>query len=289
VPAPPTPFERLVVACAGADGDRQQLREYLALPHSGVTSVLEKEGLDFDTALGAFAADFKAWSSTTRQPATAAAASASTGEKVGCDIGETALRGITIPQLEAFFDQAVAQCTAEGWTSTAPGKERELLSRETITLYDLAKRVIAPLAQRTQRSVVETVASGPQPAAWFVSHWWGEPVADFIRCLRQHREDHRLPEDTCYWVRAAAPTARHRARQRAAGGLAARGASGARGIALRPPGQRAAVRGSAALCLLRVPRRCAPTRCGRARWRRSWRRAWTTRPSCARCCWRTAP
>ena len=37
---------------------------------------------------------------------------------------------------------------------------------------------------------LELVASAPQRPKWFVSHWWGEPVALFLRCLEQHAKDH---------------------------------------------------------------------------------------------------
>lgn len=89
----------------------------------------------------------------------------------------------------------------ERWTS----RSGEQLTSETMTLYDVAARAIAPLAQRTGLSVVETLARGPQPPAWFVSHWWGEPTADFVRCLEVHSKDRGLDEDaTYYWVCAYA-------------------------------------------------------------------------------------
>ena len=37
--------------------------------------------------------------------------------------------------------------------------------------------------------MVEYMAEGPQPPEWFVSHWWGEPVSDFLACLEQHALD----------------------------------------------------------------------------------------------------
>ena len=52
----------------------------------------------------------------------------------------------------------------------------------------------------------QLVADGPQRPRWFVSHWWGEAVRDFIACLLQHAED-RFQEnhlDVPYWVCAYA-------------------------------------------------------------------------------------
>ena len=60
--------------------------------------------------------------------------------------------------------------------------------------------VIKPATAERQCSYVELVASGPQVPAWFVSHWWGESVALFVRCLEQHAADHELGDDTPYWV-----------------------------------------------------------------------------------------
>jgi len=124
---------------------------------------------------------------------------------MGCTIPEAALRGITVPQLERIFEVAVHQCKQHRWRSTEPGRHAEVLTADTITLYDLAKYWIEPETQERKCSMVELIAAGPQPPEWFVSHWWGEPVKDFITCLRQHLKDRDLPLDTtAYWVCAYA-------------------------------------------------------------------------------------
>ena len=38
----------------------------------------------------------------------------------------------------------------------------------------------------------------------FVSHWWGEPVLDFIKCVEEHARVRELGEDATYWVCAYA-------------------------------------------------------------------------------------
>merc|ERR1719487_2171218 len=59
-----------------------------------------------------------------------------------------------------------------------------------------------------QCSYVDLVAPAgtrAQTPNWFVSHWWGEPVLDFIACVEQHAKVRALkPEDAVYWVCAYA-------------------------------------------------------------------------------------
>ena len=51
-----------------------------------------------------------------------------------------------------------------------------------------------------QCSDVELVAIADQFPEWFVSHWWGEPVFAFIKCLIRHAKDRGLSWDTPYWI-----------------------------------------------------------------------------------------
>ena len=45
----------------------------------------------------------------------------------------------------------------------------------------------------------------PCRPTWFASHWWGEPVLDFVRCCEKHAEVRGLAEDEAtYWVCAYA-------------------------------------------------------------------------------------
>ena len=41
----------------------------------------------------------------------------------------------------------------------------------------------------TRPSFVELIADGPQRPHFFVSHFWGEPHADFVACVAQHTRD----------------------------------------------------------------------------------------------------
>jgi len=122
----------------------------------------------------------------------------------GCSIPRTEERAITLNQLKIVFAKACDRCSRERWCSTAPGRGAERLTRDTINLYDLVTLFLRPVTQERQVSLVELIADGPQPPDWFVSHWWGEPVKDFIACLEQHAKDRGLGGRTRYWVCAYA-------------------------------------------------------------------------------------
>ena len=62
---------------------------------------------------------------------------------------------------------------------------------------------------------VEMVARAAQSPKWFVSHWWGEAIPEFVACLEQHAQDYGkdlngvavkggTTEETPYWVCAYA-------------------------------------------------------------------------------------
>ncbi|CAE7248774.1 TTLL3, partial [Symbiodinium microadriaticum] len=53
-------------------------------------------------------------------------------------------------------------------------------------------------------SYVELLTKKPQKPKYFVSHWWGEGVLDFVACLEQHANIHSLGLDAPYWVCAYA-------------------------------------------------------------------------------------
>ena len=48
---------------------------------------------------------------------------------------------------------------------------------------------------------IELMASAAQLPKWFVSHWWGEPVVEFLACLTAHAKDRQLKKlSAAYWV-----------------------------------------------------------------------------------------
>jgi hypothetical protein len=131
----------------------------------------------------------------------------------GCKIGETALRGITLRQLRRLYIEASERCKAEGWRTFDAASRSwtgPLIVPEELDLYALTQYWIKPQTAARQCSMVELVADGAQPPRFFVSHWWGEPVKDFIACLEVHVKDHKnrgVDLDTPYWVRAPRPRA----------------------------------------------------------------------------------
>ena len=112
----------------------------------------------------------------------------------GCVIPKTEERAITVAQLRKVKEQIERRCTAEGWRAWNPRKgrlEKNPLKPEEVTLYVVCDKVIKPATKAKRTSFVELVAFAPQLPKWFVSHWWGEPVYDFIACLEVHSEDHK--------------------------------------------------------------------------------------------------
>jgi len=112
----------------------------------------------------------------------------------------TEMRGITLKQLREVYRQIEARCTLEEWTDRAGN----YLVPVAVTLYDANKYLIKPATEARKCSYVELLAKKAQKPRFFVSHWWGEPVHDFLQCLEQHGEDWKLGPDTVYWVCAYA-------------------------------------------------------------------------------------
>lgn len=121
-----------------------------------------------------------------------------TGGPISIDKAEE--RAITLEQLRAVFGHASVRVVSEGWLGKRPQPKDgawayEPLQSDSFNLYDLASHVILPATYARVRpdggrpSYVELVASAPQRPDYFVSHFWGEPVGDFVECLAQHTID----------------------------------------------------------------------------------------------------
>ena len=82
---------------------------------------------------------------------------------------------MSLAQLREVRTYVEENCMRQGWTSTNPAKHGELLTPETVTLYDLNYYFIMPATKARRCSYVELVASGPQKPQWFVSHWCVQP------------------------------------------------------------------------------------------------------------------
>mmetsp|Transcript_89956 Transcript_89956/g.160104 ORF Transcript_89956/g.160104 Transcript_89956/m.160104 type:complete len:469 (+) Transcript_89956:125-1531(+) len=121
----------------------------------------------------------------------------------GCWIPETEMRGITLLQLAEVLKKL--KKSAEAWLASGGPKAGQAIPAEEINLYDTTQYIILPATAPFKCSYVELVAKSPQRRPiFFVSHWWGEAVSLFYRCLEQHGEDRMLAQDAPYWVCAYA-------------------------------------------------------------------------------------
>lgn len=77
---------------------------------------------------------------------------------------------------------------------------------ESLNLHHLNDWLIKPVALGRSPAVsfVEVIAETQQPAVWFVSHFWGEVIVDFLHCLRHHAQCRHLGNDDAFWICAYA-------------------------------------------------------------------------------------
>jgi len=118
-------------------------------------------------------------------------------------------RGITVGQLQSlqqfFFRFADEESgILQGWWDRSPYRTSFSINKDTLNLYQLVDWVIAPSTLPYKCSFVELVAAREQPSNWFISHWWGEAVVDFISCVVNHARVRKLKITTAYWVCAYA-------------------------------------------------------------------------------------
>eukprot|EP00931_Biecheleriopsis_adriatica_P028858 TRINITY_DN17203_c0_g1_i2.p1 TRINITY_DN17203_c0_g1~~TRINITY_DN17203_c0_g1_i2.p1 ORF type:complete len:623 (-),score=124.31 TRINITY_DN17203_c0_g1_i2:66-1934(-) len=73
--------------------------------------------------------------------------------------------------------------------------------------YQTAEWIIKLITAESSTSYVEAVSveAAAQTPAWFISHWWGEAVRDFVKSIAKHLDVRGLPPfETAYWVCAYA-------------------------------------------------------------------------------------
>ena len=127
-------------------------------------------------------------------------------------IQKTELRAMTLDQLQqliAFIDR---HADKDGFLHDSNGQpwldwEGKPLHKDRINLYDVTKYIIKPATAEQKCSYVELVAPAgttSQEPKWFVSHWWGEPVKDFVKALKKYAEVRGLKKTDAYWVCAYA-------------------------------------------------------------------------------------
>ncbi|CAE8634191.1 unnamed protein product [Polarella glacialis] len=118
-------------------------------------------------------------------------------------IPETELRGILPSQLQALVN-FIAENRCLFWPED--GTEQKHVEPQHVDLHQVTSRIIKPLTSQDSCSYVEAIAGDKslQRPAWFVSHWWGEAVADFNKCIQAHRPLRQLQAESAYWVCAYA-------------------------------------------------------------------------------------
>eukprot|EP00929_Paragymnodinium_shiwhaense_P008685 TRINITY_DN112649_c0_g1_i1.p1 TRINITY_DN112649_c0_g1~~TRINITY_DN112649_c0_g1_i1.p1 ORF type:complete len:588 (-),score=127.99 TRINITY_DN112649_c0_g1_i1:624-2387(-) len=125
---------------------------------------------------------------------------------VECTIPDPHLRGIALSQLRALLRFSKARCGDEQWLHRDPSRLGMRVQPQDINLYHLVDQVIKPATFTRCVSYVEFASSSPckQRPQWFVSHYWGECVGDFITCLEHFRDRHLLSDPVPFWICAYA-------------------------------------------------------------------------------------
>jgi len=116
-------------------------------------------------------------------------------------------RAIKLDQLRVVMAHIERRCDKEQWTSSATIESTIKLSIGTVTHYDCSAYVVKPATAFHCCSLVELMSADGkrQRPLWYVSHWWGEYVLDFVRCVKKHAADRKLDAaDATYWVAAFA-------------------------------------------------------------------------------------
>lgn len=115
-------------------------------------------------------------------------------------------RGMLLTQFQELWSYLASNANDNGeifsWTAT----DASPVLLHEINLYLVTTWVIKPLTRTQSCSYVEAVTTEPalQMPSWFISHWWGEAVKDFITCITRHIELRGLSSTIAYWVCAYA-------------------------------------------------------------------------------------
>eukprot|EP00913_Durusdinium_trenchii_P020924 g19660.t1 len=76
-----------------------------------------------------------------------------------------------------------------------------------LNIYQVHHWIIEPLTFREDFSYAEVVINETKPPKriWFISHWWGEAMCNFVQCLAKHIDIRRMSVSrTAYWAAWAA-------------------------------------------------------------------------------------
>ena len=99
--------------------------------------------------------------------------SAITGPKGGCTIHDTALRALDLCQLERIIQHSSERFEEELWLAWPGNSDCDQISTiSQVNLYLINDYAIKAATFQRQCSMVELIASEPQPPDIFCSHWW---------------------------------------------------------------------------------------------------------------------
>lgn len=122
---------------------------------------------------------------------------------VRSEIAKTENRGLSLAQLQDIRNFAQQNC--ELWHDLSPPEysktSGQILRMDFLNLYHMCTWCILPATHVDNCSFVELLAEGDQAPNWFCSHWWGEPIQDFVSCVEVHQA---LRETDLYWICAYA-------------------------------------------------------------------------------------
>lgn len=121
-------------------------------------------------------------------------------------IDKTEERGITRLQLRSIIAYVSSQCRRwyDIFAVTQKKAVPQPLKIKSVNLYHLNDWLIKPACQNDDCAFVELLSDTPQLPEWFVSHWWGEYIVDFLNNLDSHAISRNLDENAPYWVCAYA-------------------------------------------------------------------------------------
>lgn len=107
-------------------------------------------------------------------------------------------RTVNLDQLNEVYNYSTGNCHEWG------------VERTSLNFHELNKWVIEPATKEKQSSLSEHLVGPKMAPNWFVSHWWGELLGNFLKCIKQHLEVRgRCSHTTAYWVFAYAKRPNH--------------------------------------------------------------------------------
>lgn len=101
-------------------------------------------------------------------------------------------RAVTLTQFMQIYAYIESKCSE--WKIALP----------QVTYNDVGTWLVQPATKNTNSALFEHIAEKAQAPTWFLSHWWGEPAINVMKCTRRHFSVRGLPSHVAYWVCAYA-------------------------------------------------------------------------------------